>query len=51
MRDGEGVVVCEGGEVGRGGGVAFDDVVGVGDGEAATGGEEGDEESGGFGDA
>ena len=37
MRDGAGVVVCEGGEVGRGGGVAFDDVVGVGDGEAATG--------------
>jgi hypothetical protein len=49
--EGEGVVVCEGGEVGGSGGVAFDDVVRVVDGEAAAGFEEGDEEGGGFGDA
>lgn len=48
---GEGVVVCEGSEMGGGGGVAFDDVVGVVDGEAAAGFEEGDEEGGGVGDA
>ncbi len=51
VSEGEGVVVREGGEMGGGGGFAFDDVVGVVDGEAAAGFEEGDEEGGGFWDA
>ena len=48
MGEGEGIVLGEGGEVGRGGGFILDDVVGVIDGEAAAGFEEGDEKGGGF---